>query len=81
MNEIKREVRREVVQRLRKLIQFRNEYPAFDGDFSVLESDAAAIHLQWQKDAKVCSLDIDLNVMKSVITYVDEQGAQVEYVI
>ncbi len=81
LNEIKQEVGREVVQRLRKLIQFRNEYPAFDGNFTVLESDAAAIHLQWQKDDKVCTLSIDLSEMNSVITYIDEQGAQVEYVI
>lgn len=81
LNEIQQEVTREVVQRLRKLIAFRNEYPAFDGEFAVLESDAAAIHLQWTKAEKVCMLAIDLDEMKSVISYVDAQGARLEYLI
>mgnify|MGYP002713104776 CR=1 FL=1 len=81
LNEIRQNVRREVVQRLLTLIHFRNEYPAFDGQFSVLESDPAAIHLQWQKDAKICKLHVDLNTMKSVMMYVDENGADMEVVI
>lgn len=81
LNEIKQEVGREVVQRLLTLIQFRNGYPAFDGDFTVLASDSAAVHLQWQKDEEHCSLHIDLKTMKSVIMYRDEHGADVEVVI
>ena len=81
LNEIKQEVGREVVQRLRKLIRFRNEYPAFDGEFAVLESDSAAIHLQWKMAEKICTLHIDLKTMKSVVEYVDEKGGQVEYLI
>ena len=81
LNEIKQEVGREAVQRLLKLIKFRNEYPAFDGEFSVLASDSAAVYLKWQKDAYTCTLHVNLTRMTSVIFYVDESGAEVEYVI
>jgi len=81
LNEIRQEVGREVVQRLVKLIKFRNEYPAFDGDFTVLESAAAAIHLEWQKNERNCTLHVDLNTMKSVIIYVDKNGETVEYLV
>lgn len=76
LNEIRREVGREVVQRLLTLIRFRNEYPAFDGEFAALESEATAIHLQWQKEDKICTLHVDLAAMKSTITYIDEHGGQ-----
>ncbi len=81
LNEIKQNLRREVVQRLLTLIKFRNEYPAFDGEFTVLESDSAAIHLKWQKDEQICTLHINLATMKSVLGYVDETGADVEVVL
>ena len=81
MNEIRQEAGRVVVQRLVKLIKFRNEYPAFDGDFTVLESAAAAIHLEWQKNERNCTLHVDLITMKSVIIYVDENGETVEYLV
>ncbi len=74
LNEIKQEVGREVVQRLLKLIQFRNEYPAFDGDFAVLESDSATVHLQWEKGDTKCILHVDLQEMKSTIEYVENSN-------
>ncbi len=35
---------------LLKPIRFRNEYPAFDGIFSVLESDPSQVSPVWEKD-------------------------------
>ncbi len=81
LNEIKQEVGREVVQRLVRLIRFRNEYPAFDGEFAVLESDAAVVHLQWQKGEKVCTLNVDLKSMRSVIEFVDDDQKKIVYSI
>ncbi|MBT3321874.1 MAG: sucrose phosphorylase [Anaerolineae bacterium] len=81
LNEIKQEVTREVVQRLLKLIRFRNEYPAFDGEFTVLESSENEVNLSWQKGPDFCSLKIDLDTMKSVIYYRDSEGNDAQYLV
>ncbi len=73
MEEIEREVNKDVVQRLLKLIDFRNDYPAFDGEFMVYESNDSDIKLGWKKDNKECTLYIDLNTYKSYIEYVNEK--------
>lgn len=73
MEEIEKEVNKNVVQRLLKLIDFRNDYPAFDGEFMVYESNDSDIKLGWKKDNKECALYIDLNTYKSYIEYVNEK--------
>ena len=70
MEEIEKEVNKDVVQRLLKLIDFRNDYPAFDGEFMVYESNDSDIKLGWKKDNKECTLYIDLN---TYIEYVNEK--------
>jgi sucrose phosphorylase len=77
--EVEQQVQKEVVQRLMKLIRFRNEYPAFNGEFKVLDSKEDQLQLSWQKGDKVCTLKIDLITDKSVIEYVDEDGEMVTY--
>lgn len=71
LDEIEYEVKRNVVQRLLKLIRFRNEYPAFDGDFTVLDSADDEVHLSWEKGEKICTLKVDLTRMQSVIEYIE----------
>lgn len=71
LDEIEYEVERDVVQRLLKLIRFRNEYPAFDGDFTVLDSADDEVHLSWEKVEKSCTLKVDLTRMQSVIEYIE----------
>ena len=73
MEEIEKEVNKDVVQRLLKLIDFRNDYPVFDGEFMVYESNDSDIKLGWKKDNKECILYIDLNTYKSYIEYVNEK--------
>ncbi|WP_178024268.1 sucrose phosphorylase [uncultured Paenibacillus sp.] len=72
---------KEVVQRLLKLIRFRNTYPAFNGEFRVLESPENEIRLRWSREDKSCLLVVDLNANKSVIQYVDEHGRLTDYQI
>lgn len=79
--EIESSLKREVVQRLLKLIRFRNEYSAFDGEFKVLDSSKDEIKLSWQKDDKQCTLFVDLKTNKSVIDYIDETRKEVQYLI
>lgn len=81
LEEIEKSLEKQVVQRLLKLIRFRNEYPAFDGEFKVLDSKNNEIRLSWQKDEKYCILFIDLRTNKSVVDYVDENNNVVKYFI
>ena len=81
LDEIDQAVNKEVVQRLLKLIRFRNEYPAFNGNFTVLESKYDEVRLMWNKDDKTCILLVDLNTNKTTIKYTDETGNMIEYIV
>ena len=74
MEEIDLAVHKPVVQRLLKLIRFRNEYPAFNGEFLVHDSAESEVQLSWEKGEKSCNLHIDLNTSRSLITFRDEAG-------
>ncbi|MGT2964700.1 sucrose phosphorylase [Streptococcus acidominimus] len=47
VDEIEREVQRPVVQSLFKLLKFRNNSPAFDGEFAVQMMDAHTLRIAW----------------------------------
>ncbi|NLP47301.1 MAG: sucrose phosphorylase [Epulopiscium sp.] len=81
IEEIKDSLEREVVKRLLKLIRFRNEYPAFNGEFKVMNCPDDEIKLAWEKNDKHCTLFIDLKTNQSKIDYIDENGDLVEYII
>lgn len=81
LEEIEQSLEKDVVQRLLKLIRFRNDYDAFNGEFKVLESAKDEIRLSWEKDNKVCNLFIDLKTNKSVIDYIDENGKEAQYIV
>lgn len=81
LEEIKNSVDKEVVQRLLKLIRFRNDYEAFNGDFKVLASNHNEVRLSWIKDEKHCTLFIDLKKNLSIINYIDQNGENVEYIV
>jgi sucrose phosphorylase len=72
--EIDQALKKNVVRRLLKLIRFRNEYPAFGGSFSVLESGSGEVLLSWEKGNRICSLLVNLDTNQTVISYVDEAG-------
>jgi sucrose 6(F)-phosphate phosphorylase len=79
LEEIEQSLGKDVVQRLLKLIRFRNEYDAFNGEFNVLDSAKDEIRLSWQKGDKRCTLFIDLKTNQSIIIYKDEDGMEVKY--
>lgn len=81
LDEIEQSLEKEVVQRLLKLIRFRNEYPAFNGEFRVLDSAKDEILLSWKMEDKYCKLFIDLKTNKSIIEYVDDNGAIEKYLV
>jgi sucrose phosphorylase len=79
--EIEKALQKPVVQRLLKLIRFRNEYPAFNGEFTVLDSPDTEIHLSWEKDEKSCILHIDLNTLTSEIRFQNDTGKTENYLL
>lgn len=74
LDEIKTAVQQPVVKRLKQLIRFRNEHPAFDGQFEVKESDANFIQLLWKLNGEFCELSVDLQNYLSVIRFSDPRG-------
>jgi sucrose phosphorylase len=65
-----------VVRALLDLIRFRNEHPAFAGDFQVDNSDNSSLVLEWRKDRDWARLDVDLACRRAVISYSDPAGDQ-----
>lgn len=81
LEEIEQSLEKDVVQRLLKLISFRNEYEAFNGEFHVLDSANDEVRMSWKKENRSCTLFIDLKSNKSVIDYIDEHGELAQYIV
>lgn len=81
LEEIERSMDKAAVQRLLKLIRFRNEYEAFNGEFRVLNTAADEVRLSWEKGASQCTLFVDLKNNRSIIDYIDENGTIQQYII
>ncbi len=77
--EVDEAVQRNVVKRLIKLIRFRNEYPAFDGQFQVLDSGDQELVLSWQKANKRCQLNVGLDTNQAIVEFTDETGKKIKY--
>jgi sucrose phosphorylase len=76
--EVNQALQRGVVQRLLRLIRFRNEHPAFGGSFRVKSGDKGIL-LAWQRGNRMCSLIVDMYTNQAVITYADDTGKLQEY--
>lgn len=81
IDEVAREMHRPVVQRLMRLIRFRNEYDAFNGEFRVHESDDSLLSLSWENERSKCNLTVDLNSPKAMIRYGDGAGNLVDFAL
>ncbi|MHA7966566.1 sucrose phosphorylase [Paenibacillus sp. CAU 1782] len=71
VEEIQQCLEKAVVKRLMKLIAFRNEHIAFQGEFEVLSSNDDELRLIWRKGEQYCLLFVDLKSYISMITYTD----------
>lgn len=79
VGEIEQALEKDVVKRLLKLIRFRNEYAAFDGEFSIPSTQENEVRLRWSKGKLSCELSIDLSSYQTVIRYIDDQGETISY--
>lgn len=71
INEIEESIKRDVVQRLLKLIRFRNTHPAFEGEFRMQKSPKNIIKITWEKDGFYCNVKVNLSTKKTKIKYID----------
>ncbi len=76
--EIKKERRRQVVKDLEKLMDFRSNYPAFQGKFNLSKSAKHKLEMQWRKDEYFCRLFIDLKTRRGLIEYRDKKSGKVK---
>ena len=73
LDEIDQAVERPVVKRLLALIDFRNTYPAFQGDFSVGDCDETTLNLTWQRREFKTTLSVDFMKPSAEIVYFDSE--------
>lgn len=69
-----------VVQRLLALMRFRNQHPAFAGDFELQYSNQSSVDMVWRCAAHYARLFVDLKFKTSTLTYTDpESGAEATF--
>ncbi|TDO94390.1 sucrose phosphorylase [Halanaerobium saccharolyticum] len=77
--EIDKEVKRPVVQKLIKLMEFRNYYPAFDGDYTIHDSESEEnLKISWQKGETEAHLNADFSSCSFEIKYFDRENAELK---
>lgn len=81
LEEIAVEIKRPVVQRLLRLMEFRNNYPAFNGEFNLLKSSDQQLMLEWSHKKFHVTGYIHLKKYSVKIIYVDPvAGRNVEFI-
>jgi sucrose 6(F)-phosphate phosphorylase len=79
IEEVEQALEKPVVKRLLALIRFRNEHPAFNGSFEVLESGQGVLRLGWELDESWCVLNVDLVTGKAQIEFSGQDGSRQVY--
>jgi sucrose phosphorylase len=69
--EIDAQLQRPVVQQLLQLIRLRNSHPAFGGQFTLLDSPAYVLAMQWQRGPATATLRVDLARRQGTVTWHD----------
>lgn len=74
-DEVQEALTRPVVQNLLRLIQFRNEFPAFQGDFSLITCDDPLLIIRWDTAEAWARLTVNFSTSTMEICYL-ENGAE-----
>ena len=71
--EIAAAVEKKVVKKLFKLMEFRNNYPAFNGNMDTNQVDGPShdLRITWRKDNYQCTLQCNMHAREFSITYYD----------
>ncbi len=82
LDEINTEIQKPVVQRLLKLMKFRNTYPAFNGSFKIEDSPENRLILTWTDNQSRAKAFINLDNYNTKITYYDpEKDSNCEFIV
>ncbi|MCG6908918.1 MAG: sucrose phosphorylase [Deltaproteobacteria bacterium] len=73
VDEIDLEMKKPIVKRLIRLMQFRNNYPAFDGEFHVEDSPENQVVLKWNNGVFHAKARIDLDNYDNQVVYYDNE--------
>lgn len=71
LDEIDQAIKRPVVEKLLKLMEFRNEHPAFDGDFALEACGEEELCIVRRKGAQWARLTADFGAKKFEISYTE----------
>jgi len=71
IEEIREALKKPVVQRLLRLMEFRNSYPAFNGEFTLFKSKDTELHLEWTLKKHTVTAHINVKTYAIKITYTD----------
>lgn len=80
IDEIEQSLNKPVVQRLLKLIEFRNDHPAFQGEFAETSSSEHEVAMRWVNGAQVASMVLNLATKVTTIEYTDAEGNNQVYI-
>jgi len=72
--EVEQTLQKSVVQRLLKLIRFRNDHPAFGGVLEAPDSEDSELRLNWKNGSHTCRLRVDLQNMQATIKFTTPSG-------
>lgn len=81
LDEISAEVKRPVVRRLMKLMEFRSTYPAFKGEFQIEETPEDQLGLTWQLPPYKATLNVDLRNYACRIRYYDGRSRRMKTIV
>ncbi|MDF1640902.1 sucrose phosphorylase [Thalassolituus oleivorans] len=73
LDEVDAAVEKPVVKRLTKLMEFRTQYPAFDGHFELNSSNDTSICMAWRHGEYYCRIFVDLNFKTTTLTYLETE--------
>lgn len=76
LEEIAEEIRKPVVRRLLRLMEFRSTYPAFKGDFKIEDAPDDEIKLTWSLAPYQATAHVDLRTYAARITYYDGRSRE-----
>jgi sucrose phosphorylase len=73
LDEIDIDIQKPVVRRLLRLMEFRNSYRAFDGQFAIEDTPDDQLHLSWTQTPCRAVLHVNLRTYATRIAYYDEE--------
>ncbi|MCG8531193.1 MAG: hypothetical protein MI749_11065, partial [Desulfovibrionales bacterium] len=73
LEEVAKEVKKEVVKRLLRLMEFRNTHPAFNGRLTIIPQKGTILQMEWCHDSHRACAQIDVKTHQCQIQYTHPQ--------